>query len=409
MALNASVLEGSEYANALFPNGSAQAAYMEQSASRALSDGLDLFSKGEYDQAIVALRRSVGLAMASYTDSTSASASTAINAYDYLAKAYLQKGDNDRAISAYKLSINVDRSNAATYVSLGNIYYGQDDFEEATRQYALAVKYDPSAANRYSLGQGYMAQGQYDEAQRQFQMVRDMTPNEASAYDALGQLYARQGRTEEAVSSFDRALALQDNFWQALVNKGYALADAGQIDAAEVVLQTLTENSSDYADTLETYIYEKSAPELTYKYATSTFSSSLGAGTAVSSLGLYLSNAGDAQTFSMLFQFSKQMDPVSVQNVTNWTLTRATGAGAFGYNFSQPAPATEVTLPYYPAGVSYDQETMIATVFFKVTQNSTADGTLDPSHIQFTFKGVDVLGLAMNPDADQYTGFSGFA
>lgn len=409
MSLNASLLEGSEFANALFQNGSAQAAFMEQSASRALSDGLDLFSKGEYDSAIVALRRSAGLAMASYTDSTSASASTAINAYDYMAKAYLKKGDNDRAISAYKLSINVDRGNAATYVSLGNIYYGQDDFEEATKQYALAVKYDPSASNRYSLGQGYMALGQYDEAQKQFQIVRDMTPSEASAYDALGQLYAKQGRTEEAVSSFDRALALQGNFWQALVNKGYALADAGEIDQAEAVLQTLTENSSGYADILETYIYEKSAPELSYKYSTSTFSTSLGAGTAVSSLGLYLTNPGDSQTFSMVFQFSKQMDPLSVQNVTNWTITRATGAGAFGYNFSQPTPSTEVTLPYYPSGVSYDQEAMTATVFFKVTQNSTADGTIDPSHIQFSFKGQDLLGVGMSESADQYTGFSGFA
>jgi hypothetical protein len=49
---------------------------------------------------------------------------------------------------------------------------------------------------------------------------------------------------------------------------------------------------------------------------------------------------------------------------------------------------------------------MTATVYFNIQQNATADGTIDPSHIEFRFNGKDIFGLTMNSDFDQYNGFS---
>ena len=49
---------------------------------------------------------------------------------------------------------------------------------------------------------------------------------------------------------------------------------------------------------------------------------------------------------------------------------------------------------------------MNAPVYFKIQQNASADGTIDPSHIEFRFDGKDKFGLKMNPDFDQYNGFS---
>ncbi|MGD8676481.1 MAG: hypothetical protein PVG81_11810, partial [Desulfobacterales bacterium] len=76
------------------------------------------------------------------------------------------------------------------------------------------------------------------------------------------------------------------------------------------------------------------------------------------------------------------------------------------YNFGLPAPQTEVQPPPIPVNVYYDAEEMTATVYFKIQQNATADGTIDPSHIEFRFAGKDIFGLKMNPDFDQFTGFS---
>jgi len=79
------------------------------------------------------------------------------------------------------------------------------------------------------------------------------------------------------------------------------------------------------------------------------------------------------------------------------------------YNFGLPIPSTEVSLPALPTSVYYDSETWTATVKFTVTQNATADGTIDPSHIDFKFMGKDLYGNKMDPTGDQYSTFSGIA
>jgi len=72
-------------------------------------------------------------------------------------------------------------------------------------------------------------------------------------------------------------------------------------------------------------------------------------------------------------------------------------------------PDTEITLESIPDYVLYDSSTRTATVAFTLTQNDTADGTIDPSHIVFKFNGEDVYGIAMDPDHDEFSGWSGVA
>jgi hypothetical protein len=60
-----------------------------------------------------------------------------------------------------------------------------------------------------------------------------------------------------------------------------------------------------------------------------------------------------------------------------------------------------------PKQVTYDPVNREATLVFSLTQNSSADGIIDPSHLVFKFKGTDQNGKAMDPLADQYDGFKG--
>ena len=57
---------------------------------------------------------------------------------------------------------------------------------------------------------------------------------------------------------------------------------------------------------------------------------------------------------------------------------------------------------------SYCDKNPVSTID-NIEQNENADGTIDPSHIEFSFKGKDKYGLTMNSDFDQVTGFSGIA
>lgn len=386
-----------------FPS-STQSAQLEGLSQRALNSGLEAYVAKKYDEAISHFKRAVGLAPAS---------STAINAYDYMARSYIAQGDNRTAIDTYKQSLRADPGIDSTHTALANLYYSDGRYAEARVEYEQAVKINPSAANRYSLGQGYLANGQYAEAGQQFQKVHDMAPLEPNGDFGLGQTYARQGRSNDAISAFQRALDLQPDFLDAYSEMGYVLADSGDMGRAQEIADLLKARASPLADTLNQYIYEQSAPRMTAAYNSDIlrpFLTSLGPRTPVTTLGGDLYQAGGQQTLSIIFQFDKPMDRQTVENTLNWRIGRDTGTGhGDGYNFGYTPPASEITLPASPMAVIYDSGQQTATVLFKVTQNSTANGTLDPSHIKFSFNGKDASGLAMASNANDYTGFSGFA
>ena len=151
-------------------------------------------------------------------------------------------------------------------------------------------------------------------------------------------------------------------------------------------------------------------PQISLAYSTNGFNSSLGPGTPVADLDSSLSEIQASKAFTMRFSFTKDMDPVSIQNPLNWGISRATGTNAGGaYNWGMPASATDVVFPSLPAGVVYDPETFSADVTFKITQNSDGNGTIDPSHMMFRFYGKDAYGKAMDLAADEYSGISEIA
>ncbi|MDH3886810.1 MAG: hypothetical protein OET63_21505, partial [Desulfobacterales bacterium] len=158
------------------------------------------------------------------------------------------------------------------------------------------------------------------------------------------------------------------------------------------------------------YMYKADPPKIMFAHADSTFLHTMPNDTHVSALDSYLINADASKSFTMVFQFDKQMDRASVENRINWQIGRSTQNGAGqAYNFGLPIPSTEVTVSPLPENVYWNEEEMSATVTFSIQQNATADGTIDPSHIEFKFTGKDIYGNSMDDKFDQYIGFSGVA
>lgn len=391
------------FAASLMRNDSAQ---LEQIAQRTLSTGLQKFIDKRYDEAIFDFQRAIGMAPRS---------STAINAYDYIAKSYVTLGDNKKAIEALQKSLKIDPNRDTTHLTLGNIYYSEDRFTDARDAYEKAVKLNSSSTNRFSLGQGYLASDQYDEAIGQFEAVRRMEPTKPYAEFGLGQAYAKQGRYGEALDAFQRSLSIRFDYYDAYSEMGYVYADMGNMDKANEMAAILTNPRADLAATLNAYIYEKSAPRIEMGYSTTselykTFPTSLGPGTKVADMSVYLTDPLSESTFTMTFVFGKQMSKESVEDTDNWTIRRQPGRFlGDGYNFGMTPQTTEILLDQRPVSVSYNEKDQTATVLFTIRQNETGDGTLDPLHIQFKFSGTDVLGLAMDRTADEYSGFSGIA
>ena len=375
---------------------------LESLANGALTKGIDLYMSGDYKEAAQEFQRSMGLAPAS---------NNSIQAANYMASAYLKLDDTEKAIKAYKTSLKLNPFAEETHSKLGNLYFSLERYEEAEKEYKEVVKLNSNSVNNYALGQVYLATERYDEAETVFNKVRRLSPEKTDGYFGLGLTYSGQERYEEAIGQFEEALKRDSGLLEAHAEIGYAYADMGQMDMAQTKLDFLNQTESDLADTLDRYIYKVDSPKIMFASSfDSTFHYQMPFKTPVSALDSYLANADAEKKFTMVFQFDKDMDRESVENLVNWKIGRSTSSqpGQI-YNYGLAVPDTEVQVNPLPVNVYYDSESFKATVTFTIRQNSTADGTIDPSHIEFKFSGKDAFGNKMDPDFDQYMGFSGSA
>jgi len=376
-------------------------AQLESLANGALKSGIDKYVNKDYQGAIKEFKRAIGLAPNS---------AYSVDAANYMAQAYLKEGDPENAIKAYKTGIRLNPYRDDTHVQLGNLYFAEERYDEAVTEYKEAVRLNPSAGNHYTLGQGYLGAGNTVSAGTQFNKVISMAPKDPAGYYGLGLTYSQQGRFEDAILQFETAIQKDSRFYSARADIGYAYADLGQMDAAQEQVDFLENVDPALAANVSRYMYKVDPPKIMYAQADSTFLYTLSGSTSVSALDSYLANADAEKTFTMIFQFDKQMDRESVENRVNWQIRRSTQSGpGQTYNFGMPIPSTEISVPPYPENVYWDSIHMTATVSFRIQQNASADGTIDPSHIEFKFSGKDIYGNSMDADFDQYMGFSGTA
>jgi len=392
-------LRGISSTDIFIPTG--QQAQLEELANNALSKGIDLYMRQDYEGAIKEFRRSIGLAPNS---------SFSVDAASYMADAHLASEDTEGAIKAYKTALRLNPFRDDIHINLGNLYFAEERYEESGKSYEKAVKLWPVADNHYALGQAYMNAGRYKDAEAQFNEVVRIDPDNPDGNYGLGLNYARQGRYEDAIVQFKAAVNIDDEFYDSYAELGYAYAELGEMDESQRIVDILEKVDPGLGDTLSRYMYKVDPPKFMFAHATSGFNYNMPWKTPLSALNGYLAVPNAEKTFTMNFQFDKEMDRESVENVLNWGIGRSTQNGpGQAYNFSRPVPDTEVTLPPFPKHVYYDQDNLTATVYFTVRQNPAGDGTLDPAHLEFKFNGEDAYGNKMDPDFDQFMGFSGVA
>ncbi len=384
----------------LFNSLTQQQTQLESLANTALSKGIDLYMEADYKGAVQEFRRSIGL---------SSQSGYAVDAANYMAGAYIQMGETEKAIKAYETAISLDPYNDETHLTLGNFLYSEGRYLEAEGEYKEAIRLKPSSSSYYSLGQAYLESGKYTDAKNVFEKVKHLDPDSPNGDFGLGLAYSKEGQYEKAISHFKEAIGQQEDFYYGYSEMGYAYADSGRIDEAREVHAFLEEVDPALAHTLNQYINRVEPPKFLAGSSTN-FIYGLSAKTPITSLSTYFLDANASKTFSMKFSFQKDMDRASVEDRFNWEISRAAGANPWEiYNFGMDVPESEIGISRYPDLVYYDSEKNTATVKFTIQQNEAGDGTLDASHIVFKFSGKDLEGIEMDPDHDEFSGFSGIA
>jgi tetratricopeptide (TPR) repeat protein len=388
------------FADSLFSATTQNQTQLDELANRALTNGIDLYMEKKYKDATKEFQRAIGL---------SPQGQYASDASNYLANAYLKLDKTEKAIDTYQQSIKLDPFRDDTHMTLGNLYFSLGRHEEAENEYREAIQLNPSPTNHYSLGQVLLKLDEYSSAERHFNIVKRMAPEHGSGDFGIGLVRSRQQRYDEAIRSFQTAIGKKKDLYDAYAEMGYAYADMGDMEKAQEMVDFLESKSASLAETLSLYIYEVDPPNFSTAYSTDFFVRR-SMNTLFASFDAYLAEPNTSKTFSMKFVFDKDMNRESVENRANWTIGRASGSGpGERYNFGLPVADTEIAPSRLPDHVFYDAKTRTATVLFTLTQNEDGDGTIDPSHIEFSFSGKDKFGYKMNPAGDQYTGFKGIA
>ena len=386
----------SDAVDSLFSANLSQQDQLDGLSNRALSRGINFYQQGNYDAAVKEFQRSIALSPnSSYTQ----------DSYDYMVQSLLNLNRPDDAIKAYKQAIKLDPTNDSYHVNLGNIYFSVGRYEDAAAEYKVAVNIDPtSTLNWNSLGQAYNQIGDYAGAEQAFKKIQGQAPLDAGL--GLGQTYHLMGRYEDAIFELKSAIALNQNFVYAYFELGRVYTDQKEFDKAQEQASILSSIDQSLASQLSSYVVQNQSPQILAAYSPD-FISTYGPGTKISDLNPSLAAPNSSEDFTMHFVFSKAMDASTITSPAYWSITRAYGQTRGGdYNWGLPPPPTEVTISPTPLNVVYDQDSQTADVEFRVTQNASGNGTIDPSHLVFAFHGLDAYGKAMDPAADEYSGIS---
>ena len=164
-----------------------------------------------------------------------------------LAMAHGRAGNMERALALLERGLEIDPTYYRFHNVFASLYYHRDEHEQAITHLEQAVALEPVQAWPYEqMGTIHMAAGRYDEALAAFDKALEYgTERPDAILYRTGMIEGAQERWPEAISRFERAVAVNEAFTMAYIYLGRSLSEAGRFEAAKTTL--------DWAERLDTH------------------------------------------------------------------------------------------------------------------------------------------------------------
>ncbi len=117
----------------------------------------------------------------------------------------------EAALPAAQALVSLEPQTADSHALLGDIHFGLLQWEAAAQAYEAALALADDASIRVVLGLVRMQLGQADAAVEQYQAALALEPNNAPAWQSLGDAYVQQGKLNQAAGAFEQSLAIEDS------------------------------------------------------------------------------------------------------------------------------------------------------------------------------------------------------
>ena len=148
-----------------------------------------------------------------------------------------QKEILDKLVAAYP---NDERA----HFNLGGYYFGQQDFTEAISHYKRATELAPDYSTAFNiLGYAYRQNEAYGDAENAFKKYIELIPNDPNPYDSYAELLLKMGRFDEAITQYNKALAIDSNFINSHFGIAAALTYQGKAAEAQAELQKMSQKA----------------------------------------------------------------------------------------------------------------------------------------------------------------------
>ncbi|MHB8411189.1 MAG: protein kinase domain-containing protein [Candidatus Acidiferrales bacterium] len=180
---------------------------------------------GKYTEAVAELKRALSLAP------------TSDEAYRRLGGAYLLSGNAVQAIDAFQKAIHLNPYYWGNQESLGEAYFQSGDYAKALGAFRQVTVLEPDIDAGYeNMGNVYLQEGKYQECIPYFQHALQIEPY-WTTYSNLGTAYFFLKQYSDSAGMFEKAVALNPNDAEVVVNLAGAYRWSGQQDKARSTYQ----------------------------------------------------------------------------------------------------------------------------------------------------------------------------
>ncbi|MGE5860590.1 MAG: tetratricopeptide repeat protein [Ignavibacteria bacterium] len=99
------------------------------------------------------------------------------------------------------------------HTQFGTFYFGVQEYEKAADHLKKSTEIDSAFAPAYNmLGYSYRNLGNYNEAEAAFKKYIQLIPDDPNPYDSYAELLMKEGKYQESIEQYKKALSVDSNF-----------------------------------------------------------------------------------------------------------------------------------------------------------------------------------------------------
>jgi tetratricopeptide (TPR) repeat protein len=164
---------------------------------------------------------------------------------------YLQSGQSLEAQLCCQRLLASDPNHADALHLMGLIAFRAGEYDHALQWTARAIAQDPKPDYLASLGTTLLKQGRSEEALKAFDKAVQLKPDDAALWKQMGDALLELQRYDHALLSFQHVLKLDPSHQDAAYKSGILLNDAGRFEEAVACLDVCDDVVSTHAQALQ--------------------------------------------------------------------------------------------------------------------------------------------------------------